>query len=766
MTSDQGTSNGPARAHALALPAGTVLADEYRIVSVLGAGGFGITYLAEELKLAPARQVTIKEYFPTEYSVRTDDVRAVPLSSDCSEDFAWGLKRFIDEAQALARFDHPNINRVYRYFEANDTAYIVLQHEPGGSFRDWLKALGRTPRQKELDAIVAPLLDALETVHDADFLHRDIAPDNIIIRPDGSPVLIDFGSARGEIAHRSRALSALVKPGYSPFEQYGETSARQGAWTDVYAFAAMLFHAVSGKRPDDAPARLAQDDVKPARDVALGSFRPGFLAAIDAGLVLDAEKRPQSIGQWRKTLMAPAPSNGLFGWGTRKLPQDQSSPVDQHEGADPETVLATRLAEAPTPLRDRLAGAKSRSGPKPPVAEAADAAATAAAPRRRLFSRGNASTAAQPKPQPAAPPPARKAALPAIRKPPKPRRQPRKLLRRAGTRLAMGAAVAAGVIALQQSLPEYVITGENIASSASTAPSFLQKRFKPHAAGTNHVRFAHGSTWLVTTGADKTLKVWGARWGNHIRTLELDDGQATALSVQGQRAVTGHDNGAVALWDLESGERLARFQRNEARIWSVVFLDRGKTVAAAGHDWTVALWDRAAPSEPIHLFAGHDSATHAVAFDRARAQLVSASADKTVKLWDQRRLSLKRTYRGHKDFVTAVAFADDGTRFVSGDLAGEIRVWSTRSAKRIARLRGHEGEITGLAFLGAGDRIASTSTDGRLRIWDARRGRSTQTFGSDGQKVVSMSVDKDASRVVTASDDGWVRIWNIAQLKS
>ncbi|MEL6872603.1 MAG: serine/threonine-protein kinase, partial [Pseudomonadota bacterium] len=211
-----------------------ILDGEYRIIAVLGSGGFGITYLAEEIKLAPARQVTIKEYFPAEFSVRGTHDAAVPVSTDCATDFHWGLARFIEEAQALARFDHPNINRVYRYFEANQTAYMVLQHEPGVSLRHWLKDLGRSPRQKELDAIVAPLLDALDTVHTADFLHRDIAPDNIIIRPDKSPVLIDFGSARGEVANRSRVLSALVKPGYSPFEQYGETSERQGPWTDIY----------------------------------------------------------------------------------------------------------------------------------------------------------------------------------------------------------------------------------------------------------------------------------------------------------------------------------------------------------------------------------------------------------------------------------------------------------------------------------------------------------------------------------------------------
>ena len=189
---------------------------------------------------------------------------ASPRSQDCADDYKWGLERFIEEAQTLARFVHPNIVRVYRYFRANNTGYMVLHFEEGGSFKAWLKGLKRAPRQAELDSIVAPLLDALEMVHKGDFLHRDIAPDNIIIRKDGSPVLIDFGSARGEIASHSKTVSALVKPGYSPYEQYATTSRQQGPWTDIYALGATLYHAIAGKRPPDAPSRMVNDEYVPA----------------------------------------------------------------------------------------------------------------------------------------------------------------------------------------------------------------------------------------------------------------------------------------------------------------------------------------------------------------------------------------------------------------------------------------------------------------------------------------------------------------------
>ena len=195
---------------------------------------------------------------------------------------------------------------MHRYFEARKTGYIVLHYEDGASLKTWLKRLGRRPHQDELDRIVGPVLDALECIHTADFLHRDIAPDNIIIRRDGTPVLIDFGSARGELAKHTKTVSALVKPGYSPYEQYATSGRQQGPWTDIYSLGATLYHAIAGHRPLEAPSRMIADELKPLCAMGLASYRPEFLRAIDWAMALDVTARPRSIGDWRKELSGVA----------------------------------------------------------------------------------------------------------------------------------------------------------------------------------------------------------------------------------------------------------------------------------------------------------------------------------------------------------------------------------------------------------------------------------------------------------------------------
>ena len=795
----------------IALPSGTELVGDYRIERVLGAGGFGITYLADEIALA--RLVTIKEYFPSDFAARADGVEAAPRSQDCAGDYRWGLDRFIEEAQTLARFDHTNIVRVYRYFRANNTGYMVLHFEEGESFKSWLKSLGRAPRQKELDAILAPLLNALELIHKSDFLHRDIAPDNVIIRKAGDPVLIDFGSARGEIASHSKTVSALVKPGYSPYEQYAETSKRQGPWTDIYALGATLYHAVTGKRPPDAPSRMVKDEIVAAREAAISSYRAGFLKAIDRALELNVEARPQSIAAWRGELFAADPPKA--GWLTRSLEKKKKKEQDV---ARPQVE-----ADPPKPSEDRGSPAAAEPahplpdapGPKGGMLDFLDRLRKKPAPRGAPVARAAASKAqAETVKLESAPPPApkvKKAATPkspdlkkpaakkvepkdpAPKKPVSPKKAARKApapfqLRRSSPRprpvkrgrwswvplafkLLIGVGVASAAVAMQDRFSA-------IGSRGGTAPPSLQTQTKPPALNVTPVAsfdthqgrvaamdYSDDGRWIVTAGSDATIKVWDAVNHTLVRTIELENGRATALALYGKRALTGHANGKIELWDLERTQKLTTVQRNEASIWAVAFMGQSDRFAAASHDWKVTLWDVRQPSEPLNVLEGHENAVQALAVAPGRGLLASGSADRTVRLWDMASLKRKRTYRGQRDFITALAFSNNGKMLAGGALDGRIRVWSTLSRRTLRLLRGHRGKVDDLAFSPSGNLLASASGDGTVRLWNLKRRSFSRTLPGHIGGATALAFTPNGQQLASADANGELRVWAMPPAK-
>ncbi|MBU0655276.1 MAG: SUMF1/EgtB/PvdO family nonheme iron enzyme [Gammaproteobacteria bacterium] len=291
-----------------ALPEGYEL-DRYRIDRVLGDGGFGITYLGEH---AAGWQVAIKELFPSEYAFREGGktgfggTNIIARGGSYAENFQAMKESFLREARILAQFaEHPNIVTVKDFFEANGTAYLVMQYEEGQTIEEWL-AKTPHPTQEQLLQIFIPVLDGLRAVHAANYLHRDIKPGNIYIRSDGRPFLLDFGAAREVIASKK---SMVLTDGYSPFEQYS-TNGNQGAWTDIYATGATLWSCLNGgtipaSAMNRANARVDgnPDPYEPASLVAKGRYADEFLAAIDWALAFPVKDRPQTVREWQDSLL-------------------------------------------------------------------------------------------------------------------------------------------------------------------------------------------------------------------------------------------------------------------------------------------------------------------------------------------------------------------------------------------------------------------------------------------------------------------------------
>lgn len=290
-----------------ALAVGTRLA-EFRLLRVLGRGGFGIVYLAHDESLG--RQVAIKEYLPALWSGRGLDGRVTVRCSSVAGAFAAGLSSFVDEAQLLARFDHPSLVKVHRFWEANGTAYMVMPYYPGVSLRQLRDSMSDPPTEAWLRRLLGSLLGALDVLHEASVLHRDVAPDNILMSSSGVPVLLDFGAARQVLRGQPQALTAILKPSYAPIEQYAaDTEVAQGPWTDIYAVAATLHFALTGEVPCTSAARAVQDTQpllrqRAARDEsgAGSGYDRAWLAALDWGLAVMPQARPQSIAQWQEAL--------------------------------------------------------------------------------------------------------------------------------------------------------------------------------------------------------------------------------------------------------------------------------------------------------------------------------------------------------------------------------------------------------------------------------------------------------------------------------
>jgi serine/threonine protein kinase len=411
-----------------ALPPATYLG-EFELLGVVGEGGFGIVYRAWDHSLK--RQVAIKEYMPASLAARGAGMQVSVRSERHAEPFFAGLQSFVKEAQMLAQFDHPALVKVYRFWEANGSAYMVMPFYEGKTLRDELRQRKEPPDEATLIGWIGPVADALAVIHAEHWYHRDIAPDNVLLLAgSGRPLLLDFGAARRVIGDMTQALTVILKPGYAPVEQYAEIPGmKQGPWTDVYALAGVAYYALRGRTPPPSVGRLVTDSYEPLSGGILAArYSERFLAAIDHALVVRPEGRTRSVAELKAEIgLAPPPSvaeageyavgrvsreeadinlldgpdlllpagpgaSGAPGATGVAAPPDLTLPGDGPGLALARTVQAPAMAErtayVPPPAAERTRYEPSRLSPPaaPPPAPAAPA--PAAAPRQTAAAAG------------------------------------------------------------------------------------------------------------------------------------------------------------------------------------------------------------------------------------------------------------------------------------------------------------------------------------------------------------------------------------------
>ena len=336
--------------HRQALPAGTRFG-ELEILRTLGIGGFGIVYLARDHALE--REVAIKEFMPAHLAWRSADAHVSVRASSSFKTFEAGRKSFVNEARLLARFDHRSLLKVYRFWEANGTAYMAMPYLQGQTLTKARKDMGHAPDEAWIRQRLMPLLDALALLHSEGVYHRDIAPDNIWLSAiDGSPILLDFGAARREMGDQTQGFTAILKPSYAPIEQYAESNAlRQGPWTDLYALGAVLYHLLTGDAPPPATARVVADECQPLsqRDTAaLRSYSLGFLQAIDWAMAVRPKERPASVAAFKAVLLGEAEAPPRAPW--EEPPMELRHPLmNLATASDAEATTVAQAREASDP---------------------------------------------------------------------------------------------------------------------------------------------------------------------------------------------------------------------------------------------------------------------------------------------------------------------------------------------------------------------------------------------------------------------------------
>lgn len=336
-----------------AMPPGTRLG-EFEITGVIGEGGFGIVYSARDSSLD--RIVAIKEYLPSAFASRTTAGTVQVRSEEHTKTFNAGLSSFINEARMLAKFSHPGLVEVFRFWEGNGTAYMAMRYYRGVTLREMLRTNPQVVTEQWLCETLDPILLALQELHNEKCYHRDIAPDNILVLPNGRSVLMDFGAARRIIGGMTRALTTVLKPGYAPIEQYSDDgSMQQGAWTDIYAVGGVLYHAMTGKVPVQAISRMMNDPLKPVAAAARGTYSENLCAVVMKCLAVMPENRYQSVDELRAAL----------GWVTTPV---SSTVILQR------TTYANAADSAAANLARSAAVAPATPAPSAPLPAAASAA--------------------------------------------------------------------------------------------------------------------------------------------------------------------------------------------------------------------------------------------------------------------------------------------------------------------------------------------------------------------------------------------------------
>lgn len=664
--------------------------DKYRIQAILGEGSFGITYLG--LDTRHNRQVAIKEYFPNKLAIRLSDQSLNPGKE--LENFQFGLKQFIQEGKILAQLQHPHIVHVWQIFQSHNTAYLVMAYQQGQSLAKVLKNRG-TATPAEIRKIFPPLLSALTAAHQVGLLHLNITPSNIYLsnnNKDNSPIILDFGAARYALGSRYHNLSMMVTPGYAPLELYNNCD-NQGAWSDIYALGAVLYHAISGKTPIDALTRFEtikqgkMDPLSPAATLTGNKrYSKHLLEAIDWALKIDEKERPQTVVQWNTFTLSNS--------SKKRARQFLLKKICRSAKRISVAVLAVVIIAAGIGLGHIFSVKKYLAESHKRLEHIENERKLA----RELF----LALLKQPADS-----------VPFKRSVPLPSQEIRSLLGHESGICVDGCLafspdgrhLASGSWDHTIKLWE-VNTGNTLQTLQGHKNLVLSIAFSP-----NGLLLASGS-------ADNTIKLWEVSTGKMLQTLKEEGNWvgSLAFSPDGQILAAEGANYTIKVWELSTGKVLHRLSGHKNIVNSISFNPYDNIIATGSADSTIKLWE-VTTGKLLHTFKGHQKDVLSVAFSPNGRTLASGDAASTIKLWDISNGKELQNFNDHKNWVLSVVFSPDGRRLASGSHDHTIKLWDISEGKILQTLPGHDNDVNAIAFSPNGRILASGSRDKTIKLW-------------------------------------------------
>jgi serine/threonine protein kinase len=719
-----------------ALPVNTRL-EEYVIQSVLGIGGFGITYLARDTRLGSL--VAIKEYFPHAYAQRdrTNTIRPHSSSGDTgdADNYRWGLQEFLKEARALAQFKHTHIVRVLRFLEANGTAYMAMEYEEGESLAGFLARHGGFLSEPLLLNVFLPVLNGLQAVHDAGLLHLDIKPDNIYLRRNGAPMLIDFGSAR-QRSNANRSQKVALTPGYAALEQY-PGHGDLGPAADVYSMGATLYRCITGQEPVDARERvnglkkLHLDPLVPATRFERPLYSRHIRVCVDAALQLKAEDRPASAFALQNGLMGkevspaavrPKSNASLFssGQGFIGLSSGEEKKGRRIIPRGPiERLLVFSVFMAVLLLvfvRSLQATGYLAEYEEYEYLDRLLTAAAATGKQTQRFLEENVLGIKRPPDY--TPPPA-----------------------------ALVHAVAAPKPAEVKPIPVFV-SGKNLVSTIRLPGPAVS------------LAYLQDGAMLAVALDDGTIQLRNAANGAlvHGYVAALGVPGTVAASVDGRRLAFSAEHYTIQIWDIEKNTFLGELSGHVDAIIALSFSPDGKRLASVSRDQTALLWD-VDSGQVLQDLSKSANEPLALAFAPDSGRLAVSDSAGGIRYWEPGKLQEVAYLPTRDQPVSALAYSPDGKWFALGGEQGFLSLWDVGGQRADRFLPEAPDTIHALVFSPDSKWLIVAGSDQTLQLWEVETAQRAAGYEDANHQVYALALTPDGQHLAVAGADGKLTLW-------